>query len=63
MGFVLVYVYTIFPGKCVFTWIINSEILINLLFSHFQSVTIHTDVGDVKIELFCEYCPKACEVR
>lgn len=36
---------------------------INLLFSHFQSVTVHTDVGDVKIELFCEYCPKACEVR
>jgi Peptidyl-prolyl cis-trans isomerase (rotamase) - cyclophilin family len=36
---------------------------INLLFSHFQSVTVHTDVGDIKIELFCEYCPKACEVR
>ncbi|XP_049959905.1 peptidyl-prolyl cis-trans isomerase-like 3 isoform X2 [Schistocerca serialis cubense] len=26
-----------------------------------MSVTIHTDVGDLKIELFCEYCPKACE--
>lgn len=27
----------------------------------FQSVTLHTDVGDIKIELFCEDCPKACE--
>ncbi|TMW42014.1 hypothetical protein DOY81_012905, partial [Sarcophaga bullata] len=26
-----------------------------------QSVTLHTDVGDIKIELFCEDCPKACE--
>lgn len=26
-----------------------------------QSVTLHTDVGDVKIELFCEDCPKTCE--
>ncbi|GFG38888.1 hypothetical protein Cfor_02195 [Coptotermes formosanus] len=26
-----------------------------------KSVTVHTDVGDIKIELFCEYCPKACE--
>ncbi|KPI95561.1 Peptidyl-prolyl cis-trans isomerase-like 3 [Papilio xuthus] len=26
-----------------------------------MSVTIHTDVGDIKIELFCEQCPKACE--
>lgn len=30
-------------------------------FLHFQSVTLHTDVGDIKIELFCEDCPKACE--
>ena len=22
---------------------------------------MHTDVGDIKIELFCEDCPKACE--
>lgn len=27
-----------------------------------QSVTLHTDVGDIKIELFCEMCPKTCEV-
>lgn len=27
----------------------------------FQSVTLHTDVGDIKIELFCDECPKACE--
>lgn len=26
-----------------------------------QSVTLHTDVGDIKIELFCEQCPKTCE--
>ncbi|VVC89560.1 unnamed protein product [Leptidea sinapis] len=26
-----------------------------------MSVTLHTDVGDMKIELFCEQCPKACE--
>nr|CAH7719521.1 unnamed protein product [Callosobruchus chinensis] len=26
-----------------------------------QSVTLHTDLGDIKIELFCESCPKACE--
>ncbi|XP_042899434.1 peptidyl-prolyl cis-trans isomerase-like 3 isoform X1 [Parasteatoda tepidariorum] len=30
--------------------------------NYFQnSVTLHTDVGDLKIELFCEQCPKACE--
>lgn len=26
-----------------------------------QSVTLHTDAGDIKIELFCDECPKACE--
>ncbi|XP_055705083.1 peptidyl-prolyl cis-trans isomerase-like 3 [Phlebotomus papatasi] len=26
-----------------------------------MSVTLHTDVGDVKIELFVEDCPKTCE--
>lgn len=26
-----------------------------------QAVTLHTDVGDMKIELFCEACPKTCE--
>ncbi|OWR48589.1 peptidyl-prolyl cis-trans isomerase-like 3 [Danaus plexippus] len=26
-----------------------------------MSVTLHTDIGDIKIELFCEQCPKACE--
>lgn len=24
-------------------------------------MTLHTDVGDIKIELFCDDCPKACE--
>lgn len=27
----------------------------------FQSVSLHTDVGDIKIELFCEDAPKASE--
>ena len=27
-----------------------------------QAVTLHTDVGDLKIELNCEDTPKACEV-
>ncbi|KAK6641587.1 Peptidyl-prolyl cis-trans isomerase-like 3 [Polyplax serrata] len=26
-----------------------------------QAVTLHTDVGDIKIELFCEGCPRTCE--
>ena len=27
-----------------------------------MSVTLHTDLGDMKIELHCEKIPKACEV-
>ena len=27
-----------------------------------MSVTLHTTAGDIKIELFCEKCPKTCEV-
>ncbi|XP_053521030.1 peptidyl-prolyl cis-trans isomerase-like 3 isoform X2 [Artibeus jamaicensis] len=26
-----------------------------------MSVTLHTDVGDIKIEIFCERTPKTCE--
>ena len=26
-----------------------------------QAVTLHTDLGDLKLELFCENCPKTCE--
>ncbi|XP_033110115.1 peptidyl-prolyl cis-trans isomerase-like 3 isoform X2 [Anneissia japonica] len=26
-----------------------------------MSLTIHSDLGDIKIELFCEQVPKACE--
>jgi peptidyl-prolyl cis-trans isomerase-like 3 len=26
-----------------------------------MSVTLHTTVGDIKLELFCEACPKTCE--
>lgn len=33
------------------------------LLSIFQAVTLHTDLGELKIELFCERTPKACEVK
>ena len=26
-----------------------------------MSVTLHCDVGDIKLELYCEQCPKTCE--
>ena len=26
-----------------------------------MSVTLHTDLGDLKLELFCKLCPKTCE--
>lgn len=26
-------------------------------------MTLHTDLGDMKLELYCEQCPRACEVR
>jgi peptidyl-prolyl cis-trans isomerase-like 3 len=26
-----------------------------------MSVTLHCEAGDIKIELFCEQCPKTCE--
>jgi cyclophilin family peptidyl-prolyl cis-trans isomerase len=28
-----------------------------------MSVTLHTNVGDIKIEVFCEGVPKTAEVR
>ncbi len=28
-----------------------------------MSVTLHTDLGDIKIELQCDQCPRACEVN
>uniref|UniRef100_F7ICF2 Peptidyl-prolyl cis-trans isomerase n=1 Tax=Callithrix jacchus TaxID=9483 RepID=F7ICF2_CALJA len=28
-----------------------------------MSVTLHTDVGDIKIEVFCERTPKTCETE
>lgn len=33
----------------------------NHVYNAFQSVTLHTDVGDIKIEVFCEDTPKAAE--
>ncbi|KHJ83820.1 peptidyl-prolyl cis-trans isomerase, cyclophilin-type, partial [Oesophagostomum dentatum] len=29
--------------------------------SDVMAVTLHTTVGDIKIELFCQECPKTCE--
>ncbi|KAL5011875.1 hypothetical protein ScPMuIL_010426 [Solemya velum] len=26
-----------------------------------MSVTLHTELGDIKMELFCEQCPQTCE--
>jgi peptidyl-prolyl cis-trans isomerase-like 3 len=26
-----------------------------------MSVTLHTNLGDIKIELFCQNCPLACK--
>jgi len=28
-----------------------------------MSVTLHTTLGDMKVEVFCEDCPKTAEVR
>jgi len=27
-----------------------------------MAVTLHTNLGDLKLELFCEKCPRTCEV-
>jgi len=32
-----------------------------LIYTLEMSVTLHTDLGDLKLELFCEHCPLACE--
>ena len=34
----------------------------NSWISLFQSVTLHTDLGDLKLELFCDKAPRTCEV-
>lgn len=41
----------------------NNRKLCLLQCLNLQSVTLHTDLGDLKIELFCEDTPKASEVR
>lgn len=33
-----------------------------LFYCILQAVTLHTDLGEIKIELFCERTPKSCEV-
>ena len=40
----------------------NALVLFDLCSLLIQSVTLHTDLGDIKIELQCEAVPKACEV-
>ena len=35
-------------------------ILLRLKFN--MAVTLHTDLGDLKLELFCDKCPRTCEV-
>lgn len=39
----------------------KSRVILNLS-SVLQAVTLHTDLGDIKIELFCMQAPLACEV-
>ena len=34
----------------------------SLHFSPFQSVTLHANLGDIKLELHCDLVPKTCEV-
>ena len=36
--------------------------LMQQLLFFFKAVTLHTDLGDIKMELCCELCPKSCEV-
>ena len=38
-----------------------NEFYIQATLKRKMSVTLHCDVGDIKIELFCEKCPKTCE--
>lgn len=40
---------------------ISANIFINARSITFQSVTLHTDSGDIKIEVYCEDTPKAAE--
>lgn len=32
-----------------------------LKFENFMSLTLVTSLGDIKMELFCELCPKTCK--
>lgn len=41
---------------------IASQITNHVHHFRLQSVTLHTDLGDLKIEVFCEAVPKAAEV-
>ena len=38
----------------------NTSLLFLLTF-FFQSVTLHTNKGDIKVEIFCDSVPKAAE--
>lgn len=53
-------------GSVTSNWTLTSHVsgsVNGITFLLFQSVTLHTDVGDIKIELFCEACPRSSEVR
>ena len=45
-------------GACVVSCLLSF-----VFFRLWQSLTLHTDLGDVKIELQCELVPNACEVN
>ncbi|EPB75582.1 putative iojap-like protein [Ancylostoma ceylanicum] len=38
-----------------------SQLGVGGLVINVMSVTLHTTVGDIKVELFCQECPKTCE--
>ena len=38
-------------------------ILCDWVFFELQSVTLHTNVGELKCEIYCDEVPKAAEVR
>ncbi len=31
-------------------------------YMHYKAVTLHTDLGDIKLEIYCDKVPKATEV-
>ena len=56
-----------YPDTVILQGITHDSVIKMLANFHFfylisvQAVTLHTDLGDLKLELFCENCPKTCE--